>query len=83
MGSTEKPGVGSWRARGGQLPTPAPPQTAPLDSEVIKQSILDIESVVQKIASLCENKHMLSVFNEVSHIAHVSTSRLSDRLSYL
>ena len=23
--STEKPGVGSQRARGGQLPTPAPP----------------------------------------------------------
>ena len=29
-----------------------------VDSEAIKQSILDIESVVQKIASLCENKNM-------------------------
>ena len=54
-----------------------------VDSEAIKQSIMDIESVVQTIASLCENKHMPSVFNEVSHIAHVFTSRLGDRLSYL
>ena len=53
------------------------------DSEAIKQSILDIDSVVQKIASLCENKHMQSIFKEVSHIAHVSTRRLGDRLSYL
>ena len=52
------------------------------DSEAIKQSIQDIDSVVQKIASLCENKPMQSMFNEVSHIAHVSIRRIV-RLSYL
>ena len=54
-----------------------------VDSEAIKQSILDIESVVQKVASLCEGEHMKSIFIEVSQIAHVSTRRLGDRLSYL
>ena len=48
-------------------------------SEAIKQSSLDIDSVVQKIASLCKNKHMPSTVNEVSHIAHVATSRLGDK----
>ena len=50
------------------------------DSEAIKQLSLDISSFVQKIASLCENKHMPSIFNEVSYIAQVSTRKLSDRL---
>ena len=54
-----------------------------VDSGATKQSILDINSAVQKITSLYENKHMRSIFKEVSHIAHVSTSRLDHRLSYL
>ena len=54
-----------------------------VDSEAIKQSVMNIESVVEKFASLCENKHMPSIFNKVFHIAHVSTRRLGDRLSYL
>ena len=53
------------------------------ESEAIKQSVQDINSIVQKVASLCERKHMFSIFNEVSHIAHVSTRKLGDRLSYL
>ena len=39
-----------------------------VDSEAIKQSILDIDSVVQKVASLREGEHMLSIFDEVSRI---------------
>ena len=54
-----------------------------VDSEAIKQSTFDIKSGVQKIASLCENKNMPSIFNEVSHISHVSTRSVDDRLSYL
>ena len=54
-----------------------------VDSEAIKQSNHDIDSVIQKIASLCEGEHMQSMFNEVSHIAKVSTRRLGDRLSYI
>ena len=54
-----------------------------VDSEAIKQSNQDIDSVVQKIASLSEGEHMQSMFNEVSHIAKVSTGGLDDRPSYL
>ena len=42
-----------------------------IDAELINQLIQEIESVVQKVASLCENKNLPSVFNEVSHIAKV------------
>ena len=54
-----------------------------VDSEANKQSIKDIDLVVQIIASLCEGKPMQSMFNEVTHIAKVSTGRLCDRLSNL
>ena len=53
------------------------------NSEANKQTIIDIESLVQKFASFCENKHVQSIFSEVSHIAKVFTSKLADRLSYL
>ena len=45
-----------------------------VDPEALNQSIQHIDSVVRKIASLCKSKqHMQSMFNEVSHIAKVST----------
>jgi len=53
-----------------------------IDSELINQLIQEIKSVVQKVASLCENKNLPSVFNEVSHIAKVFTSKLNYSLSY-
>ena len=53
------------------------------DIEIIKQLMDDIDSVIEKISSLCKSKDLYSIFNEISHIADVPTDKLGDKLSYL
>ena len=53
------------------------------DIEVIKQLIHDIDSVIEKISSLCKSKDMHIMFNEMSHFANVTSEKLNHRLSYV
>ena len=53
------------------------------DIEVIKQLIHDIDSVIGNISSLYKIKDLHSMFNEMSHIADVTSDRLNLKLSYL
>ena len=51
------------------------------DVEIIKQLIDDIDNVIENFSSLCKSKDLHIIFNEMSHIADVSTDRLGNKLS--
>ena len=53
------------------------------DITVIKYIIHDIDSVIEKISSLCKNKIVHVKFADLSHFADVTVDKLNNRLVFL